>query len=84
MGLKLIYILVVHYHEKDVCWMQEGILIAHIFDCLGGLQDILLFCSYFTNTLILPAVNGPTEGLMLIYVAHCFTAIVGMLTWPDI
>ncbi|PWA75103.1 putative CDP-alcohol phosphatidyltransferase class-I family protein 3 [Artemisia annua] len=35
---------------------------------------------YFTNTLILPAVNGPTEGLMLIYVAHIFTSIVGIPT----
>ena len=33
--------------------------------------------SYFTNTLILPAINGPTEGLMLIYLCHFFTAIVG-------
>ncbi|XP_022881893.1 choline/ethanolaminephosphotransferase 1 isoform X2 [Olea europaea var. sylvestris] len=31
---------------------------------------------YFTNTLILPAINGPTEGLMLIYVVHFFTAIL--------
>ncbi|XP_068310461.1 choline/ethanolaminephosphotransferase 1-like isoform X1 [Pyrus communis] len=37
--------------------------------------------SYFTNTLILPAVNGPTEGLMLIYLAHFFTAIVGSEWW---
>ena len=59
--------------------MQEGIIIAQALDSFG-LLDILLFCSYFTNTLILPAVNGPTEGLMLIYVGHCFTAIVGMLT----
>ncbi|KAJ7943247.1 Choline/ethanolaminephosphotransferase 1 [Quillaja saponaria] len=36
---------------------------------------------YFTNTLILPAVNGPTEGLMLIYVTHFFTAIVGAEWW---
>ncbi|XP_009366475.2 choline/ethanolaminephosphotransferase 1 isoform X1 [Pyrus x bretschneideri] len=36
---------------------------------------------YFTNTLILPAVNGPTEGLMLIYLAHFFTAIVGSEWW---
>ncbi|TQD83610.1 hypothetical protein C1H46_030848 [Malus baccata] len=34
-----------------------------------------------TNTLILPAVNGPTEGLMLIYLAHFFTAIVGSEWW---
>ncbi|KAL4555642.1 hypothetical protein LXL04_038267 [Taraxacum kok-saghyz] len=34
--------------------------------------------SYFTNTIILRVVNGPTEGLMLIYMAHFFTAIVGM------
>ncbi|KAJ9546154.1 hypothetical protein OSB04_025861 [Centaurea solstitialis] len=38
---------------------------------------------YFTNTLILPAVNGPTEGLMLIYVAHFFTAIVGAEWWAQ-
>lgn len=40
------------------------------YECFG--------CSYFINTLILPVVNGPTEGLMLIYLAHFFTAIVGM------
>lgn len=38
---------------------------------------------YFTNTLILPAVNGPTEGLMLIYVSHFFTAIVGAEWWAQ-
>ncbi|KAI4339428.1 hypothetical protein MLD38_024375 [Melastoma candidum] len=36
---------------------------------------------YFTNTLILPVINGPTEGLMLIYVCHCFTAVVGSEWW---
>ncbi|KAG2706815.1 hypothetical protein I3843_05G108100 [Carya illinoinensis] len=36
---------------------------------------------YFTNTLILPAINGPTEGLMLIYLSHIFTAIVGAEWW---
>jgi len=46
-----------------------GILIS--FKCCFG-------CSYFTNTLILPVVNGPTEGLMIIYICHFFTAIVGM------
>ncbi|BBH08603.1 aminoalcoholphosphotransferase 1 [Prunus dulcis] len=41
---------------------------------------------YFTNTLILPAVNGPTEGLMLIYFAHFFTAIVvvGSTIWKSL
>lgn len=34
-------------------------------------------CSYFTNTLILPVINGPTEGLMLIYMIHFFTGFVG-------
>ncbi|MCO5562570.1 hypothetical protein L7F22_016197 [Adiantum nelumboides] len=38
-------------------------------------------CSFFTNSLILPEINGPTEGLMLIYVAHFFTAIVGPSWW---
>ncbi|CAL0308030.1 unnamed protein product [Lupinus luteus] len=36
---------------------------------------------FFTNTLILPVVNGPTEGLMMIYVSHFFTAIVGSEWW---
>ncbi|TXG56746.1 hypothetical protein EZV62_018059 [Acer yangbiense] len=36
---------------------------------------------YFTNTLILPVINGPTEGLMLIYLCHFFTAIVGAEWW---
>ncbi|GFY94419.1 aminoalcoholphosphotransferase [Actinidia rufa] len=38
---------------------------------------------YFTNTLILPTVNGPTEGLMLIYLGHFFTAIVGAEWWAQ-
>ncbi|KAM7517867.1 hypothetical protein LguiB_016829 [Lonicera macranthoides] len=38
---------------------------------------------YFTNTLILPAVNGPTEGLMLIYMGHFFTAVVGSEWWAQ-
>ncbi|CAA2976583.1 choline ethanolaminephosphotransferase 1 [Olea europaea subsp. europaea] len=38
---------------------------------------------YFTNTLILPAINGPTEGLMLIYVVHFFTAILGSEWWAQ-
>lgn len=33
--------------------------------------------SFFTDTLILPEINGPTEGLMIIYCAHIFTGIVG-------
>lgn len=37
--------------------------------------------SYFTNTLILPVINGPTEGLMLIYVCHFFTTFVGAEWW---
>ncbi|MED6149807.1 Cholinephosphotransferase 1 [Stylosanthes scabra] len=36
---------------------------------------------YFTNSLILPVINGPTEGLMLIYCAHFFTALVGAEWW---
>ncbi|KAF3789608.1 Choline/ethanolaminephosphotransferase 1 [Nymphaea thermarum] len=36
---------------------------------------------FFTNTLILPEINGPTEGLMLIYMAHFFTAAVGAEWW---
>jgi ethanolaminephosphotransferase len=39
--------------------------------------------NYFTNTLILPVVNGPTEGLMLIYFSHCFTGIVGSEWWAQ-
>ncbi|XP_043717320.1 choline/ethanolaminephosphotransferase 1-like [Telopea speciosissima] len=36
---------------------------------------------FFTNTLILPAINGPTEGLMLIYMSRFFTSIVGAEWW---
>ncbi|KAL7149269.1 hypothetical protein ABFS83_05G028000 [Erythranthe nasuta] len=39
--------------------------------------------SYFTNTLILPVINGPTEGLMLIYMTHFFTAFVGAEWWAQ-
>lgn len=49
---------------------------------LAQLIHLLFFfflCSYFTNTLILPVINGPTEGLALIYTCHFMTAIVGML-----
>ena len=46
-------------------------------DVISRLLTFLLWCSFFTNTLILPVVNGPTEGLMLIYLVHCFTGIVG-------
>ncbi|KAJ4974810.1 hypothetical protein NE237_007984 [Protea cynaroides] len=38
---------------------------------------------FFTNTLILPVINGPTEGLMLIYMAHFFTSIVGAEWWTQ-
>ncbi|GMP80380.1 hypothetical protein CsSME_00035498 [Camellia sinensis var. sinensis] len=38
---------------------------------------------YFTNTLIMPVINGPTEGLMLIYLCHFFTAIVGADWWAQ-
>ena len=55
------------------------ILNVVIVEVIGiNLMKLDISCSYFTNTLILPAVNGPTEGLALIYVAHFFTAIVGM------
>nr|ABK96285.1 unknown [Populus trichocarpa x Populus deltoides] len=39
--------------------------------------------NFFTNTLILPAINGPTEGLMLIYMAHFLTAVVGAGWWAQ-
>ncbi|CAO2828346.1 unnamed protein product [Amaranthus hypochondriacus] len=38
---------------------------------------------YFTNTLILPVINGPTEGLMLIYCCHFFTTFVGAEWWAQ-
>lgn len=49
------------------------------------ISAVTFYCAtwehYFTNTLILPAINGPTEGLMLIYGAHFFTAVVGAEWW---
>ncbi|WVZ02622.1 hypothetical protein V8G54_023428 [Vigna mungo] len=48
------------------------------------LPSILIpISSYFTNTLILPVINGPTEGLMIIYICHFFTAIVGAEWWAQ-
>ncbi|XP_064982695.1 choline/ethanolaminephosphotransferase 1 isoform X1 [Musa acuminata AAA Group] len=38
---------------------------------------------FFTNTLILPIINGPTEGLMLIYVAHWLTFFWGAEWWAQ-
>lgn len=38
---------------------------------------------FFTHTLILPEINGPTEGLMLIYLIHFFTAFVGPTWWTQ-
>uniref|UniRef100_A0A1D1Y2B4 Putative CDP-alcohol phosphatidyltransferase class-I family protein 3 n=1 Tax=Anthurium amnicola TaxID=1678845 RepID=A0A1D1Y2B4_9ARAE len=38
---------------------------------------------FFTNTLILPIINGPTEGLMLIYVCHILTFFVGAEWWAQ-
>ncbi|KAB2057652.1 hypothetical protein ES319_A11G182100v1 [Gossypium barbadense] len=38
---------------------------------------------YFTNALILSIVNGPTEGLALIYGLHFMTAIVGAQWWAQ-
>ncbi|PWZ17954.1 Choline/ethanolaminephosphotransferase 1 [Zea mays] len=38
---------------------------------------------FFTNTLILPTINGPTEGLMLIYVSHLFTFFTGAEWWAQ-
>ncbi|KAJ0971401.1 hypothetical protein J5N97_019360 [Dioscorea zingiberensis] len=38
---------------------------------------------FFTNTLILPIVNGPTEGLMLIYMGHFLTFFLGAQWWAQ-
>ncbi|CAI9756126.1 unnamed protein product [Fraxinus pennsylvanica] len=55
--------------------------------CFWVISAVPFYCAtwehFFTNTLILPAINGPTEGLMLIYVGHFFTAIVGSEWWAQ-
>ncbi|XP_022734981.1 choline/ethanolaminephosphotransferase 1-like isoform X1 [Durio zibethinus] len=38
---------------------------------------------YFTNTLILPVINGATDGVALIYTSHIFTAVVGARWWAQ-
>ncbi|XP_039122709.1 choline/ethanolaminephosphotransferase 1-like [Dioscorea cayenensis subsp. rotundata] len=38
---------------------------------------------FFTNTLVLPIVNGPTEGLMLIYGGHFLTYFLGAEWWAQ-
>ncbi|BBH09338.1 aminoalcoholphosphotransferase 1 [Prunus dulcis] len=53
------------------------------FGVLQCVEELPSGFGYFTNTLILPAVNGPTEGLMLIYLSHFFTAIVGSEWWAQ-
>ncbi|CAN1217453.1 Choline/ethanolaminephosphotransferase 1 [Linum perenne] len=63
-----------------------GELFDHGCDALACAFEAMAFGSttiYFTNTLILPVVNGPTEGLMLIYLAYFFTAIVGAEWWSQ-
>lgn len=57
-------------------FIQSHIIIAHLL--LFRLSTLFYCCSYFTGSLVLPVVNGPTEGLMVTYMAHFFTAIVGM------
>ncbi|XP_072980371.1 choline/ethanolaminephosphotransferase 1-like isoform X1 [Typha angustifolia] len=51
------------------------------------LAAIPFYCAtwehFFTNTLILPIVNGPTEGLILIYVCHFFTFLMGAEWWTQ-
>ncbi|KMZ59998.1 Diacylglycerol Cholinephosphotransferase [Zostera marina] len=38
---------------------------------------------FFTNTLILPVINGPTEGLMMIYISHFLTFFLGGEWWAQ-
>lgn len=74
-------ILLVLLHLFGLCKMP-GLWEFIFFFCLMSSLMYVLSCflySYFTNTLILPVINGPTEGLMLIYVAHLFTAFVGIV-----
>ncbi|KAL2926394.1 Choline/ethanolaminephosphotransferase 1 [Bienertia sinuspersici] len=57
------------------CWH----LLRFSFDMqLDPPLSVVVMSSYFTNTLILPVINGPTEGLMLIYLCHFFTSFVGI------
>ncbi|KAK6157734.1 hypothetical protein DH2020_011982 [Rehmannia glutinosa] len=61
----------------------SGLYQQSLSTVLRGNIRIRKLTLYFTNTLILPAVNGPTEGLMLIYMIHFFTAIVGTASSLD-
>ncbi|KAG5521253.1 hypothetical protein RHGRI_033715 [Rhododendron griersonianum] len=63
-------------HAGRVFWPLSSEGAMHDFA-----RQLVIELIYFTNTLILPAVNGPTEGLMLIYLVHFFTAIVGSEWW---
>ncbi|KAG6502884.1 hypothetical protein ZIOFF_035173 [Zingiber officinale] len=55
--------------EQYVLCLQLHFLVSH--------------CFFFTNTLILPIFNGPTEGLMLIYVCHWITFFLGAEWWAE-
>jgi len=52
--------------------------------CLLFIGIYTCVTSFFTNTLILPTINGPTEGLMLIYVSHLFTFLTGNFPYKQI
>jgi hypothetical protein len=56
------YPLILYYNQR------AGVLFINTCTCVN---------SFFTNTLILPTINGPTEGLMLIYVSHLSTFLTG-------
>ena len=38
---------------------------------------------YYTGTLALPIINGPNEGLLIIYSIYITTAIVGPTVWTQ-
>jgi hypothetical protein len=72
-GLYYLWLYIYYTHETstDFCCVDFE---YHIF-----ISHNCSLCSYFTNTLVLPIVNGPTEGLMLIYVCHIFTFFTGTI-----
>ncbi|KAG6506271.1 hypothetical protein ZIOFF_031593 [Zingiber officinale] len=73
--------------EQYVLCLQLHFLVSHCktlqWDTAMTIGTAFCIVGFFTNTLILPIFNGPTEGLMLIYVCHWITFFLGAEWWAE-
>ena len=79
-----------HTCDALVCTFAGLPLLSTVQAALGGPQLALLiwFCGtwpfclatwrmYHTGVMTLPEINGPNEGLAILYLTHSFTALLG-------